>query len=113
MTSVLIVIFFFGGWLPPPFLIIILTCLFFSPYLFFLPEFSKYLDFLGELTSFWFAFKVVILLFLIIWIRASFPRYRYDQLMQLGWKVFLPISLGYLIFLSGFLFAFDALPTIL
>ncbi|MFP3031052.1 MAG: NADH-quinone oxidoreductase subunit H, partial [Wolbachia sp.] len=40
----------------------------------------------------WFVLKIVILLFVFIWIRATIPHYRYDQLMRLGWKVFLPIS---------------------
>ncbi|MFM7623019.1 MAG: NADH-quinone oxidoreductase subunit H, partial [Alphaproteobacteria bacterium] len=41
----------------------------------------------------WFVLKVVFILFCFIWVRATFPRYRYDQLMRLGWKVFLPLSL--------------------
>jgi NADH-quinone oxidoreductase subunit H len=42
-----------------------------------------------------FTIKVLCVLFLFIWVRATYPRYRYDQLMTLGWKVFLPITLGY------------------
>ncbi len=45
----------------------------------------------------WFLLKVLVLLFIFIWARAAFPRYRYDQLMRLGWKVFLPFSLGWLV----------------
>jgi NADH-quinone oxidoreductase subunit H len=41
----------------------------------------------------WFALKVIFILFCFIWVRATFPRYRYDQLMRLGWKIFLPLSL--------------------
>ncbi|MEE8284667.1 MAG: NADH-quinone oxidoreductase subunit H, partial [Alphaproteobacteria bacterium] len=41
----------------------------------------------------WFAAKISFVLFLFLWVRATFPRYRYDQLMRLGWKVFLPLSL--------------------
>ena len=41
----------------------------------------------------WFALKISFLLFIFLWVRATFPRYRYDQLMRLGWKVFLPFSL--------------------
>ena len=59
---------------------------------------------------FWFSLKVSVLLFVFIWVRAAFPRYRYDQLMRLGWKVFLPLSLGFLFFVSGVLMAFDWLP---
>jgi NADH-quinone oxidoreductase subunit H len=45
----------------------------------------------------WFLLKIVICLFVFIWVRATLPRFRYDQLMSLGWKVFLPISLVYLV----------------
>lgn len=45
----------------------------------------------------WFALKVVFMLFFMIWIRATFPRYRYDQLMRLGWKILLPLSLTWLV----------------
>jgi len=45
--------------------------------------------------------KTIFVVFLFIWVRAAFPRYRYDQLMRLGWKVFLPLSLGWLICVSG------------
>jgi NADH-quinone oxidoreductase subunit H len=51
--------------------------------------------------------KVLICLFIFIWIRASLPRYRYDQLMTLGWKVFLPISLASFFFTASFLFSFE------
>ncbi len=67
MTTVL----FLGGWLPP---------LAVAPFTW-VP---------GPL---WFVFKVIALLFVFIWVRAALPRYRYDQLMRLGWKVFLPLSL--------------------
>lgn len=58
----------------------------------------------------WFAAKIAFLLFIFIWIRASFPRYRYDQLMRLGWKVFLPLSLAAVVIVSGVLVAFDMVP---
>ncbi len=47
--------------------------------------------------------KICFIVFLFVWVRAAFPRYRYDQLMRLGWKVFLPISLGFVLFISGIL----------
>jgi NADH-quinone oxidoreductase subunit H len=46
---------------------------------------------------FWFAAKVTLFMYLYIWYRATFPRYRFDQLMKIGWKVLLPTSLGVLI----------------
>ena len=58
----------------------------------------------------WFVLKVCTLLFVFIWIRGTFPRYRYDQLMRLGWKVFLPFSLFYLVLVAGVLMAFGWLP---
>ncbi len=49
---------------------------------------------------FWLAAKVFFVLFFFLWIRASFPRYRYDQIMRLGWKVFIPVTLAYIVFLA-------------
>lgn len=71
LLSAMNVILFFGGWQPP----------FNAPFFLMVPSYV------------WFALKVSFFLFLFIWVRASLPRYRYDQLMRLGWKVFLPISL--------------------
>ena len=71
------VILFLGGWQAP------------LPFLDFIP---------GPV---WFFLKVFVLLFMFIWIRATFPRYRYDQLMRLGWKVFLPLSLVWVVFISS------------
>ena len=84
MTTIL----FLGGWLPPFDI---------APFNW-IPE------------PIWFAGKVATLLFLYLWIRATFPRYRYDQLMRLGWKVFLPLSLGAVAVYSGVLVAFDWVP---
>jgi len=82
------VLLFLGGWLPPfnifPFYVI--------------PG------------AFWFAIKLIFVLFLFIWVRAAFPRYRYDQLMRLGWKVFLPLALGWVLFTAGILYGFDWMP---
>ncbi len=55
----------------------------------------------------WFLLKISILLFLFLWIRATLPRYRYDQLMRLGWKVFLPLSLFWIILTSSYVYFFD------
>lgn len=85
--SCLIVVLFLGGW-----------------------SFTL-LDFLGiSIQPVIFSLKVLSILYLIIWIRASFPRYRYDQLMRLGWKVFLPFSVIYIILISLICFNFNMLP---
>ena len=49
----------------------------------------------------WFALKVSFVLLIFLWIRATFPRYRYDQIMRLGWKVFIPVTLVWIVFLGG------------
>jgi NADH-quinone oxidoreductase subunit H len=76
LVSTMGAVMFLGGWLPP------------VGFLAFIP---------GIL---WLALKVLFLLFVFLWIRATFPRFRYDQLMRLGWKVFLPITLFW-IFITG------------
>ena len=58
----------------------------------------------------WFILKICVVLFMFVWVRATFPRFRYDQLMRLGWKVFLPLSLGWLVLTAGVLLAFGWLP---
>ena len=58
----------------------------------------------------WFALKMAFVLFIFLWVRATFPRYRYDQLMRLGWKVFLPISLAAVVIVGGIVVAFDINP---
>ncbi len=58
----------------------------------------------------WFIAKIMLVLFMFVWVRATFPRFRYDQLMRLGWKVFLPLSLGWLILTAGVLLAMGWLP---
>jgi NADH:ubiquinone oxidoreductase subunit H len=88
LMSGLCTLLFLGGWLP------ILD----------LPIFKKIP------CSIWFSIKVLFFLFLYIWVRAAFPRYRYDQLMGLGWKVFLPLSLAWVVSVSGVLVTFRWLP---
>lgn len=58
----------------------------------------------------WFILKICAVLFVFLWVRATFPRYRYDQLMRLGWKVFLPASLFWLVLTAGVLVAFGWTP---
>ena len=58
----------------------------------------------------WFAGKVALMLFFFLWVRATLPRYRYDQLMRLGWKVFLPFSLFWVVLTAGVVIAFDWVP---
>ena len=58
----------------------------------------------------WFLLKIAFFMFLFCWVRATFPRFRYDQLMRLGWKVFLPLSLGWLVLTAGVLMAMGWLP---
>lgn len=88
VMSSLISLFFLGGWLPP----------FNAQFLYWCPN------------VFWFGLKVVLVLFFFIWVRAAFPRYRYDQLMRLGWKVLLPLSLAWVVLVAGVLLSFDWLP---
>ena len=87
LMSVLCVILFLGGWLPP----LNLTFFYWIP------------------SPMWLGLKTIFFLFLYIWVRAAFPRYRYDQLMRLGWKVFLPLSLAWVLFVAGVLVSFDLL----
>jgi len=87
--SSLCTLLFLGGWLP----ILDIPVLNWIPF------------------SIWFSTKVLLFLFTYIWVRAAFPRYRYDQLMRLGWKVFLPLSLAWVVFVAGVLVAFDWLPS--
>ena len=88
VMSSLCSLFFLGGWLPP----FNFTLFYWVP------------------APFWFGLKTIGFLFLFIWVRAAFPRYRYDQLMRLGWKVFLPLSLAWVVVVSGILISFDWLP---
>ncbi len=58
----------------------------------------------------WFVAKIAFVLFCLLWVRATMPRFRYDQLMRLGWKVFLPLSLFWLVATAGVLVTFGWLP---
>jgi NADH-quinone oxidoreductase subunit H len=61
---------------------------------------------------FWLFAKICCIMFFFFWVRATFPRYRYDQLMRLGWKVFLPLSLLWLVLTAGFLEVTGLLPNV-
>jgi NADH-quinone oxidoreductase subunit H len=63
-----------------------------------------------EFDEFWFSLKLVFVSFFYVWVRATFPRFRYDQLLLMGWKYFLPITFSYFLFVAGILFFFDGLP---
>ena len=58
----------------------------------------------------WLLAKILFVMFCFLWVRATFPRFRYDQLMRLGWKVFLPLSLFWLVLTAGVLVAFGLVP---
>jgi NADH-quinone oxidoreductase subunit H len=51
----------------------------------------------------WLLLKVAVVLFMFLWFRATFPRYRYDQIMRLGWKVFIPVTLVWLVVVGGWM----------
>lgn len=88
LMSSLITVLFLGGWLP----------LFNIPLINFIP---------GVI---WFSIKISLGVIFFILTRATLPRYRYDQLMFIGWQCFLPLSLGYMLFTSGVLISFNWLP---
>ena len=62
-------------------------------------------------SAFWLIFKILLLFVLFSLVKAVVPRYRYDQLMKIGWKIFLPLSLSWVVLTASFLFYFDLLPT--
>ncbi len=88
LMSAMTTVLFLGGWLPPF-------------------EIAPFTWIPGPI---WFVLKIMLCLFVFLWVRATTPRYRYDQLMRLGWKIFLPFSLIYVVLTAGFLMAFDKLP---
>ena len=81
LVSILAVIMFLGGWLPP-------------------------VDFLGFIPGWiWLAVKTFLVVSCFIWIRATFPRFRYDQIMRLGWKIFIPVTLVWLVVVGAWLYS--------
>jgi NADH-quinone oxidoreductase subunit H len=88
LMSAMTAILFLGGWLP-------------------IMDIAPFNWIPGPL---WLIAKICFVLFFFLWVRATFPRYRYDQLMRLGWKIFLPFSLFWVIATAGVLVAFDLLP---
>ncbi len=88
LMSALNTILFFGGWLPP----------------LDIPLFNIIPGFI------WMILKISFFLFIFLWVRASLPRYRYDQLMRLGWKVFLPFTLVFFVLQASIMMYFDLLP---
>jgi NADH-quinone oxidoreductase subunit H len=91
MICALTTMLFLGGWLPP---------------------FGLHIPFLewGPIPALLFIFKICAVMFVFLWVRATLPRFRYDQLMRLGWKVFLPFSLAWLMVIGGVLLATGTLP---
>jgi len=79
MISVLAATLFMGGWLSP----------------------FQGLPIIGEPSIFWLFLKIGFFIFLYLWFRATFPRYRYDQIMRLGWKVFIPITIVWIVVVGG------------
>lgn len=88
LMSAITTTLFLGGWLPP----FGITALAFVP---------------GII---WFGLKTAFVLFIFLWARATLPRYRYDQLMRLGWKIFLPLTLLWVVLTAGILLGSGALP---
>jgi len=88
LMSAMTAILFLGGWLSP----------------------IPFAPFTWVPGPIWFIAKILLVLFMFIWVRATFPRFRYDQLMRLGWKVFLPLSLGWLVLTAGVLVGMGWLP---
>ncbi|MDE2196877.1 MAG: NADH-quinone oxidoreductase subunit NuoH [Gammaproteobacteria bacterium] len=83
LISALASIMFWGGWL--------------SPFQGWHALQGTFLGFLTAASFIWFAVKIGIFLYAFLWLRATFPRYRYDQIMRLGWKVFIPITILWLV----------------
>ena len=91
LISILVSIMFFGGWLSP------FEGTFFENYFQWIPGFV------------WLSIKTLSFIFIFLWLRATLPRYRYDQIMRLGWKIFLPITIIW-IFLEGIMIYYKIEP---
>jgi NADH-quinone oxidoreductase subunit H len=79
LVSILAVVMFLGGWLPP-------------------------FDFLGFIPGWiWLGIKTFFMVTMFLWIRSTFPRYRYDQIMRLGWKIFIPVTLVWLVVVGAWM----------
>ncbi len=82
LVAVLSCLLFLGGWLSP---------------------FPSSVPMLGAAGPHWLVIKFSVLMFMFLWIRASFPRYRYDQIMRLGWKIFIPITIAWIVVVGVFM----------
>lgn len=82
LISAMASVMFLGGWLSP---------------------FPASIPVLGAPSFLWWVAKVALLLFCFLWFRATFPRYRYDQLMRLGWKVFIPVTLVWIVLIGAWM----------
>ena len=82
LVSTLVSLLFLGGWLSP---------------------FPSSMGWIGASSFCWLALKVAFMLYCFLWFRATFPRFRYDQIMRLGWKVFIPVTLVWLVVVGGWL----------
>ena len=81
LVSILAVVMFLGGWLPP----------IDAPLLNWIPGWI------------WLGIKTFMMVTMFLWIRSTFPRYRYDQIMRLGWKIFIPVTLVWLIVIGAWM----------
>jgi NADH-quinone oxidoreductase subunit H len=88
LISALASVMFLGGWLSPLPILNDIAIFGFHPF--------------GD-SIVWLGLKMSAVLFIFLWIRATFPRYRYDQIMRLGWKIFIPVTLVWIVFVGAML----------